>query len=85
MMPAMLPNTPRKKALDEETEWELIELFDVLVLHNPTGEKSGIDIFGSAYGALRVIDERQEEYLKRVCRDTEKVLRDIGPDLPDNK
>ncbi|CAB9519752.1 expressed unknown protein [Seminavis robusta] len=70
-------------ALDEETEWELRELFDILVLQNPSSEMYGVDIFGSAYGATRVINEKQEKFLKRVCRDTEKALKKIGPDSPD--
>jgi hypothetical protein len=68
-------------ALDEENEWELDELYEILVLFNPSNQMNGIDILGAAYGTLSVIHEAQANFLKRVCHDTVDALRAIGPDL----
>ena len=67
-------------ALDETAEWELDELYEQLLLLNPRNEIGGIDIFGSAYGALRNISEEQEAYLKEVCKYTREAISIIGDD-----
>ena len=68
-------------SLTEQAEWEMDELFESLIVENPRGEQTGIDIFGSSYGQLRVADDAQKEYLKKVCLQTETALRKLGPDM----
>ena len=68
-------------ALTEQDEWELDELYETLVLDNPTGEMTGIDIFGASYGQLRNLEPEQLIYLKKVCFETEQALRSIGPEM----
>ena len=68
-------------ALDEESNWELDELYENLILQNPLRQLNGIDIYGAAYGTQTVIGEKQENFLKLVCHDTIQSLHDIGPSV----
>ena len=65
--------------LNIDQEWQLTELYETLVLLNPSGEFCGIDIKGSAYGVLAKIEDRQEYHLKIICLETKQAILNVGP------
>ena len=66
-------------ALDEQLEWELDELYEDLILQNPSNITNGVDVMGSSYDTLWSVEVEQDLYLKKVCSETAAMLRKIGP------
>jgi hypothetical protein len=61
--------------LTVDHNWVLEGLYERLVLLNPRPcEINGLDHFGSEFGMLNQISEKQEHYLKQICMETKGVL-----------
>ena len=70
-----------KNIVQKQHFWQLEELFQELVLENPFGDayKEGVSIYGARVITREGMDERESWFLQKICNQSEKVLRKIGP------